>query len=69
VRRLGAIIVIAVLLAACSVANAAFPGRNGLLAVQPLHGNGVVLVGVDGRGHHPIFTNVRSCGDPVRPRF
>ncbi|OAI39669.1 hypothetical protein AYO39_00330 [Actinobacteria bacterium SCGC AG-212-D09] len=67
--RLGAITFVAVWLAVCSVASAAFPGRNGLLAVQPLDGRGIVLVGADGRGQHRICTARPICGRPVRPRF
>jgi hypothetical protein len=60
--------VVAAVLAAASSANAAFPGRNGLLAVQPLHGNGIVLVAYGGQSRR-ICTDVAVCGHPVRPRF
>jgi hypothetical protein len=44
-------------------ARAAFPGRNGLLAVQPLSGNGIVLVDVHGRGGRRICTRPADpCG-------
>jgi hypothetical protein len=59
---------VAVWLFAASSAGAAFPGANGLLAVQPLHGNGIVLV-ADGAAPRRICTNVAVCGRPVRPRF
>jgi hypothetical protein len=49
------------------LAVAAFPGRNGLLAVAPRDGRGVVLVGADGRGARRICTDV--CALPVRPRW
>jgi hypothetical protein len=42
-------------------ARAAFPGRNGLLAVQPLTGRGVVLINVHGRGER------RVCARPAEP--
>jgi hypothetical protein len=48
-------------------AAAAFPGRNGLLAVAPLDGRGIVLVGADGRGARRICTYV--CTWPVRPHW
>ena len=66
---LGIVISLVTWLALASSAGAAFPGRNGLLAVQPLHGNGIVLVGADGHGQHRICTKVSVCGHPVRPRF
>jgi dipeptidyl aminopeptidase/acylaminoacyl peptidase len=52
-----------------STASAAFPGRDGVLAVRPLHGNGIVLVGRDGRGERRICTKVSVCGHPGRPQF
>jgi hypothetical protein len=48
-------------------AAAAFPGRDGLLAVAPRDGRGVVLVGADGRGARRICTDV--CASAVRPRW
>ena len=62
-----------VLLAAMLVAGvpgraaAAFPGRNGLLAVAPRDGRGVVLVSADARGARRICTDV--CASAVRPRW
>ena len=50
-------------------AIAAFPGQNGMLAVQPVHGDGIVLVGADGRGEQRICTSVSVCGHPERPQF
>jgi hypothetical protein len=60
---------VAVSLGLVSTAGAAFPGRNGVLAVRPLHGNGIVLVGRDGRGERRICTKVSVCGHPGRPQF
>ena len=57
------------LLAACPSALAAFPGRNGLLAVQPVSGSGIVLVHPDGSGAHRICTVSALCGRPAAPRF
>lgn len=44
-----------------SSASAAFPGKNGLLAVQPLSGPGIVLVHPNGRGGR------RVCAQPADP--
>ncbi len=44
-------------------AQAAFRGRNGLLAVQPLNGSGVVLVKANGRG----VRRVCQVGGPCYP--
>ena len=60
---------VAVSLGLVSTASAAFPGRDGVLAVRPLHGNGIVLVDRDGRGERRICTKVSVCGRPGRPRF
>lgn len=61
---------IAVLLATGpGTALAAFPGRNGLLAVQPRSGAGIVLVAPDGSRVRRICTNALLCGRPVAPRF
>ena len=48
-------------------AAAAFPGRDGLLAVAPRDGRGVVLVGADGHSARRICTGV--CASAVRPRW
>lgn len=50
-------------------ARAAFPGRNGMLAVQPVSGRGIVLVSSAGRHQHRICTAVRVCGTPRVPRW
>jgi hypothetical protein len=63
------IVVVVVSLGFVSAASAAFPGRNGMLAVQPLHGNGLVLVGRNGRGERRICTKLSVCGRPGRPQF
>jgi WD40-like Beta Propeller Repeat len=55
--------------ASVTTAQAAFPGRNGLLAVQPLHGNGIMLVGANGRGERRVCTKVSVCGRAGRPEF
>ena len=60
---------LAVSLGVVSTASAAFPGRDGVLAVRPLHGNGIVLVGSDGRGERRICMQVSVCGHPGRPQF
>src|SRR5579872_7069854 len=56
----------AVALLFAAPAFAAFPGRDGILAVQPRFGRGIVLVRPDGLGAHRIC---RSCGAPVRPSW
>jgi hypothetical protein len=48
---------------------AAFPGASGLLAVQPVSGGGIVLVGANGQGAHRICTVKAKCGTPRRPRW
>jgi WD40-like Beta Propeller Repeat len=50
-------------------AHAAFPGRDGLLAVQPRAGGGIVLVGANGRGERRICMAEPLCGTPRRPRW
>ncbi len=50
-------------------ALAAFPGRNGQLAVQPASGGGLLLVGPQGKGLQRICTDTSLCGTPVAPRF
>jgi hypothetical protein len=57
------------LVIAASGAQAAFPGANGVLAVQPRTGGGIVLVGADGRGARRVCTDRRSCGVPRRARW
>lgn len=50
-----------------SAASAAFPGANGVLAVQPRDGAGIVLVGSNGSGERRICAV--GCGMPQRPRW
>ena len=50
-------------------AQAAFPGRDGLLAVQPLNGHGIVLARASGRVVGRLCTTISVCGHPQRPRF
>ena len=56
-------------LALAAPAHAAFPGGNGMLAVQPLYGRGLILVRADGAGQRRVCTAVSVCGFPRRPRF
>ena len=68
IRGTVVVLLAAVLVAASpGPAAAAFPGRNGLLAVAPRDGRGVVLVSADGRGARRICTHV--CASAVRPRW
>jgi WD40-like Beta Propeller Repeat len=55
---LAALTVAASLWVLVGAASAAFPGRDGLLAVQPLKGSGIVLINGDGRGKR------RVCAGP-----
>jgi hypothetical protein len=50
-------------------ARAAFPGRNGLLAVQPLNGAGLTLVRPSGAVVRRICDQASLCGIPVEPRW
>lgn len=52
-----------------STAPAAFPGANGLLAVQPQFGDGMVLVSTSGKGARRICLNRERCGTAGRPRW
>ena len=52
-----------------SPALASFPGRNGLLAVQPFSGPGLVLVDSHGGQERRICTNRSRCGLPRSPRW
>jgi hypothetical protein len=57
------------LLWCCSSAKAAFPGRDGQLAVQPVTGGGIVLERPDGT-HAARICMMRSlCGTPSAPSF
>lgn len=63
VAGLGVTALLAVLLVLAGPADAAFPGRNGLLAVQPLGGRGIVLVKANGHGERRICADRSSeCG-------
>jgi hypothetical protein len=52
-----------------SPAWAAFPGRDGLLAVQPVSGPGIVLVNAHGGAKRRICTSTAQCGTPRTPRW
>ncbi len=55
VKRVGLLVCVALMMAVfASPALGAFPGRDGLLAVQPLHGTGIVLVMASGRGERLV---------------
>ena len=67
VVRVAPLAVVVAALQMASPALAAFPGSNGLLAVQPRSGGGIVLVGADGTGARRICAT--RCGAPRRPRW
>jgi WD40-like Beta Propeller Repeat len=69
VRVVAGAVPVAVLLWLASSALAAFPGTNGLLAVQPRSGRGIVLVSASGRGERRICVDRPECGVPRRPRW
>jgi hypothetical protein len=73
VMRLHRAAAILAALAACLVASgsaqAAFPGHNGLLAVQPLGGNGIILISPHGTHRQVICTDTVLCGRATAPRF
>jgi hypothetical protein len=52
-----------------SPAWATFPGRDGLLAVQPVTGGGLVLVNARGGQERRICTDRLRCGKPRNPRW
>jgi WD40-like Beta Propeller Repeat len=57
-----------VLVTAAAPARAAFPGRNGLLVVQPASGKGLIVVGADGANPRQICgagTQCNEAGDPM----
>ncbi len=56
-------------LAVTSSAQAAFPGRNGVLAVQPLGGAGLILIDAHGKHRQLVCTDETVCGRPATPRF
>ena len=70
-RLVGSLVLVGACVVAvfASPALAAFPGANGVLAVQPRSGGGIVLVSADGRGAHRICTVRGVCGIPRRPRW
>jgi len=63
------VVPVVVLLWLTSSALAAFPGGNGLLAVQPQTGAGIILVSASGRGERRVCVSRARCGTPRRPRF
>ena len=70
VRYLGAVACALVLLGVTvSSAWAAFPGRDGLLAVAPVSGSGVVLVDSHGRQERRICRGESYCRSARRPRW
>jgi hypothetical protein len=72
VKRLGLAICVGLVGSLAASAHAAFPGGNGLLAVQPVKAQGIVLVGANGRGERRICatpaTGARVCS-LVRPEW
>jgi hypothetical protein len=58
-----------VALVLASPALATFPGTNGLLAVQPVSGAGILLAKANGRVVRRICTVKKRCGKPQRPRW
>ena len=63
-----ALLVLCVLASVTSSASAAFPGRNGLLAIQPVKGFGVLLAGAGG-DHRQLICADASCGVAAAPRW
>jgi WD40-like Beta Propeller Repeat len=59
VAGFGAAILLAAVFVLAGTAEAAFPGGDGLLAVQPVMGPGIVLIRADGRGER------RVCAAPT----
>lgn len=62
-------VIVALGLLWASPALAAFPGANGLLAVQPVVGHGIVLVTASGGIVRRICTVRKRCGVPRQPRW
>jgi hypothetical protein len=60
----GAVTLVAVVLVLAAPAEATFPGRNGLLAVQPLQGQGIVLIKANGRGERLLCSTLLSVSFP-----
>jgi WD40-like Beta Propeller Repeat len=67
--RKAALLAVTIMLCCCPAALAAFPGHDGVLAVQPLTGGGIELVHANGTGAHRICTDALLCGHPIHPRF
>src|SRR5664279_2302780 len=65
----GLIVGAAVALLGVPCASAAFPGRDGLLVVQPVTGRGLVLIHSSGTGERRICTDRLLCGRPAAPRW
>lgn len=64
------LVVLTTMLLGASVAKAAFPGSNGLLAVQPRSGGGIVLIGANGAGARRICLHAPArCGTPDGPQW
>lgn len=70
-RKLAAIVIVSVGLgiATGSPASAAFPGRDGLLAVQPLHGGGLLLVDPRSGAAQRLCPDTGSCPLLYEPRW
>ncbi len=54
---------------AASTASGAFPGRNGLLAAEPVTGGGLVLLTPSGTGIRRICGDATLCAVPAHPRW
>ena len=67
--RLGVAVTFFSWLVVAGSASAAFPGRNGMLAVQPLRGAGLILVSANGSHQRTICATGSPCGSPGRPQF
>ncbi len=63
------LLLIALLAGRAETASATFPGANGLLAVEPAHGGGVLLVGADGRRAHRICAGLTGCPRVLHPAW
>jgi hypothetical protein len=66
--RVAVFVALAAMFGSTVAADASFPGRDGLLAVQPVSGGGIVLIAPNGRGERRICT-AAICGVPKRPRW
>jgi WD40-like Beta Propeller Repeat len=69
-RILGAVATGAVGLASLvfvATAMATFPGRNGALALQPVSGEGIVLLNAETGKAHRVCAALASCGNPTKP--